>query len=387
MSKRKIFRIAAVPVTLSGFLKGQLRFLNKYFDIYAVASPGSAHSDIHKGEGVGSFEINIERRINMRKDLISLFKLYHLFRREKPDIIHSMTPKAGLLSMTAGFFARVPIRIHTFTGLIFPSEYGFMCFLLKTMDCLTCLFATKIIPEGQGVKNDLINNWITRKPLEVIGNGNVNGIDTKYFSKCEISEDKQLALCSKLDVNKNHIVYIFVGRIVGDKGINELVAAFSRLYEFDDLARLLLVGPFEKELDPLLPLTEEKIINHPGIIWVGYQEDVRPFFAISDVFILPSYREGFPNAVMQAGAMDLPCIVTNINGSNEIIEDGHNGIIIPPKDVEALYAAMKDLFVNKEKRKMLTLTARQNIIDRYERQFVWDELLKEYESLLNEIKE
>lgn len=385
MSKRKMFRIAAIPGSLSGLLEGQLKFLNKYFNVFAVASPGSKHFDIRTEEGIESFEINIERRIHLYKDLISLFQLYLLFRNEKPDIIHSITPKAGLLSMTAGFFAGVPIRIHTFTGLIFPSQNGFMYFLLKNMDRLTCFFATKLIPEGEGVRYDLIKHKVTKKPLNVIANGNVNGIDTVHFSKLKISQDRRFALRSKLDINKNSIVYTFVGRIVCDKGINELVSAFCRLYKFDENTRLLLVGPFEKELDHILPEIEIEVHNHPGIIWVGWQNDVRPFFAITDVFTFPSYREGFPNVLMQAGAMELPSIATDINGCNEIIEDGVNGILIPPNDEETLYAAMVDLLVSKEKRKLLTLTARQIIIDRYERQFVWDELLKEYQNILSEI--
>ena len=178
--------------------------------------------------------------------------------------------------------------------------------------------------------------------------------------------------------------FCFVGRMVRDKGINELIHVFIRLYQENTQIRLLLVGSFEKDLDPFLPEVEEQILHHPGINFVGWQPDVRPFLAASDAFVFPSYREGFPNVVMQAGAMGLASIVTDINGCNEIIVDGKNGVIISSKDEEALYLAMKDFVAHPEKVKQMAANARPMIASRYEQKMVWEALLGEYRRICKE---
>ena len=178
------------------------------------------------------------------------------------------------------------------------------------------------------------------------------------------------------------ITFCFVGRIVKDKGINELLSAFEKLSKENENVELLLVGPEERELDPISSTSQDILESNKNIISVGWQEDVRPFLAQSDVFVFPSYREGFPNVVMQAGAMELPCIVSNINGSNEIIKDGVNGVIIPVKDENAIYDKMKLLADDAELRDKLAKPARKMIIERYEQKFVWKALLKEYNRLL-----
>ena len=249
---------------------------------------------------------------------------------------------------------------------------------------MTYTCATKVYPNSYGLKDFIEKEAFCKsEKLKVIGKGSSNGIDTSTFSKKQIDSQTLQTLREKYNINKKHTVFCFVGRLVGDKGINELVSAFCKLYNIDSDRRLLLVGDLEKELDPLLPITEKQINNHPGIIGVGWQEDVRPFLAISDVFVFPSYREGFPNVVMQAGAMELPCIVSDINGCNEIIEEGINGMIIPVKDENALYNAMLELFENQEKQELLTSVARKMIVDRFEQKYIWEELLKEYQTLLD----
>jgi glycosyltransferase involved in cell wall biosynthesis len=296
-------------------------------------------------------------------------------------MVHSITPKAGLLTMTAGFFAGVPIRIHTFTGLIFPSKTGLLKQLLILMDKLLCKFATHIYPEGNGVKQDLIDFGITSKPLKVIANGNVNGIDTDYFNKKNLSELENQTLKNTLGINSDDFVFIFVGRLVGDKGINELIAAF-KIFNTADNIKLLLVGPLEQELDPLSKDTLQEIKANKNIISVGFQKEVRSYFAIADALVFPSYREGFPNVVLQAGAMNLPCIVTDINGSNEIIVDGINGVIIPTKNSVALFEAMDKLKNEHAFKEKLQKNTREMIVSRFEQKFVWESLLEEYKRIV-----
>jgi len=380
MSKKKIIRVVTSDVSY-GLLTGQLKFLNNHYDVIGVSSPGEKSALAGQSEGIKIVEIEMQRPISIVKDCIALYKLYKFFKKEKPYIVHSITPKAGLLSMIASYLAKVPNRIHTFTGLIFPTREGMFQKLLIKTDQLLCACATKIYPEGQGVKQDLINYKITKKPLKIIANGNINGIDTSYFDPALFSEKQKEALKNELSISSLDLVFVFVGRLVRDKGINELISAFKLISNAHENVKLILVGSYEKELDPVLPETETEINSNPNIIPVGWQNDVRSYFAISDILTFPSYREGFPNVVLQAGAMGLPCIVTNISGCNEIISEGENGIIIPVKDSNTLYNTMEKFIKQPDLKTVLTRNARNIICDNYERQLVWDSLLEEYKAL------
>lgn len=375
--KKKLIRISTIPGSLETLLKGQLKMLSEHYEIVAVSSPGEKMKVLEEREGVRTVSVPMERRISLVKDFISLLRLIVLFAKEQPDIVHSITPKAGLLSMLAAWITRVPVRMHTFTGLVFPTTTGKMQKLLIAMDRLTCFCATHINPEGEGVKRDLINYKITSKPLHVIANGNVNGIDLEYFDR--IPEVMEKAWLYK---KEGTFTFCFVGRMVKDKGVNELVHSFLRLYQEDDQVRLLLVGPFETELDPVLPEVEEQILHHPGICFMGFQGDVRPFLAASDALVFPSYREGFPNVVIQAGAMGIPAIVTDINGCNEIVLPDRNGVIIPSKNEQALYEAMKYFASHSVEVEKMAANARTLIVSRYEQRMVWDALLAEYKSII-----
>lgn len=383
----KLVRTSTVPQSLNGLLKGQLKFLNQYFEITAVSGYNENLEEVKQREGVKIADILMSRKINLIQDLKSLIKLYLYFKKEKPTIVHSITPKAGLLTMLAGKMAGVPIRIHTFTGLIFPTRTGAMQKLLIKMDQLLCWAATNIYPEGKGVKNDLISFKITSKPLKVLANGNVNGIDLEYFSKDQISVEQQLQLKQELGIQPDDFIFVFVGRLVGDKGINELVEAFKQICESTKVknCKLLLVGSLEAELDPLAEKTLKEIESNQNIISVGFQKDVRPYFAISDCLVFPSYREGFPNVVMQAGAMVLPSIVSNINGCNEIIVDGENGTITPVKNTKALEVAMQKMKFDTDYHNQLQQNARPMIQSRYEQKVVWEALLEEYNLLISKL--
>ena len=380
----KLFRITTVPISLKTLLKGQHRFMSQNgFEVIGVSSNRQELQDVQNDEGIDVVALEMTRTISPIKDIKALWNFYRLCKKEKPTIVHSITPKAGLLTMLAGKMAGVPIRMHTFTGLIFPTRTGVMQKLLIKMDQLLCWSATNIYPEGNGVKKDLIDYKITNKPLKVLANGNVNGIDLNYFSKDTITIEHQTQLKNELGIQPNYFVFIFVGRLVGDKGINELVQAFSKLQIPN--TKLLLVGPYETELDPLKDETINEIDSNENIISVGFQKDVRPYFAISNALVFPSYREGFPNVVMQAGAMELPSIVSDINGCNEIVVEGENGTIIPVKNVEAIQKAMQKMMEDKEYYSKLKENARPMIQSRYEQSVVWNALLEEYNSLINRL--
>lgn len=384
LKQDKIIRISTIASSLNILLKGQLKFMNQYFEVLGISSKGKALNEVRERECIRTIEVDMERGISLFKDLQSLIKLYIQFKKEKPLMIHSITPKAGLLSMLAGKLAGVPIRMHTFTGLIFPTKKGKIQKLLIKMDQLLCWASTNIYPEGNGVKKDLIKFKITSKPLKVIANGNLNGIDLEYFSNEQVSLKKKNDLKQELKISESDFVFIFVGRLVGDKGINELVSVFSKLKNKN--LKLLLVGQLETELDPLLSKTLIEIDKNDNIISVGFQNDVRPYFTIANCLVFPSYREGFPNVVIQAGALGLPCIVTNINGCNEIIIENVNGIIVPVKNEEMLMDQMIKIFTDNEFYQKLKENARPMIVERYEKSLVWNAMLEEYNLLIKNYK-
>lgn len=364
--KPKIIRACTVSLSV-GFVSGMLDDLKRQYDVVLLSSPGKEMDDAVAEHGVKAIAVPMQRHISIRHDIVSLWRIVRAFLREKPTMVHSMTPKAGLLCMVAAWMCRVPVRIHTFTGLVFPTSHGLKKKLLMLTDAITCRCATHIIPEGEGVKYDLLSNGITRKPLQVLGYGNVMGIDVQRFSRRKEIEE------AASEIRDNSVfTYLFVGRIVGDKGINELVSAFVRLNRTHPNTRLLLVGFFENELDPVSPEARRLIEECEQIEYAGEQkgDNLVAYYAASDCFVFPSYREGFPNTVIEAGAMDLPCIVTDINGSREIIEHGKNGIIIPVRDEQAIYQSMEQMLTDEQMRKGMTEKAREMIVSRYERGFV-----------------
>lgn len=368
MKTKKLIYCSTIPTSLNIFCKGLLSEMNQEYEVVAVTSPGEEFDEIAGREQIRCIPVEMHREISPIADLRALLGLVHVFRRERPDAVHSFTPKAGLLCMMAAKIARVPVRIHTFTGLVWPTSTGIKRLIIRTTDRLTCACANHIIAEGQGVRHDLVDGGITRKPVEVLGYGNVRGIDLSYWRVSEL-------LTPKTNQDKS-LRFVFVGRLVPDKGINELVKAFIRLLADYPSCTLTLVGWFE-DVTPLLLETRKAIDTNPAIRFVDRQDDVRPFYQAADCLVFPSYREGFPNVVLEAGAMGLPAIVTDINGSREIIKQGENGIIIPPRDADQLLQAMLYMVEHPAELEHMAHAARPLIASRFEQRFV-RKCLKEY---------
>lgn len=369
-----------------GLVNGQLRYVAENgYDCFAVSGgPEENSREFTEREGIPTVLIpHLVRPISIWNDLRALGELIRLFRREKPDIVHANTPKASLLGMVAAWICRVPHRIYTVTGLRFETSTGFMRWLLKTMERITCACATKVIPEGQGVKKTLYREHITSKSMAVLHNGNINGIDLEYFDLTPEVVERANRIREEVG---GSFTYLFVGRIVRDKGITELVDAFERVHIEHPETRLILVGTQEPELDPLPDRTQRLIADNDAIIEAGWQDDVRPWFVASDLFTFPSYREGFPNVVMQAGALGIPSVVTDINGSNEIIIEGKNGTIIPTRDTDALYRKMTEALEQRDRQTEMSAQCRPLIASRYRQEDVWRATLEMYRSLTDDAK-
>ena len=378
----KLIRITTVPISLKILLQDQLKYMNQYFEVIGVSSEGEELNDVKVKEGIRTIELNMSREITPIKDLISLYKMILLLLKEKPNIVHTHTPKAGIIGMIAAWITRVPYRLHTVAGLPVMEATGNKKTILLVVEKLTYACATKVYPNSHGLQKYILQNKLTKQDkLHIVGYGSSNGIDTQYFQKTKeiLNQSKKIKEQYQL---KNKFVFCFVGRVVKDKGINELIYAFNKLSQENHNIVLLIVGQLEKNLDPISSEAEMILKNNKQIQYVGFQNDIRPYLATSNCFLLPTYREGFPNVVLQACSMELPCIVTNINGCNEIIEHDKNGLIIEPKDRNALYDAMRKIENEKKLTLQLGLNTRNDIIQKYDRKAFHQYLLKEYNKVL-----
>lgn len=383
---KKLIRITTVPLSLEKLLNGQWEFFRDHYDITAISSDEGRLLKFGENFKINTFHVPLTRKITPFQDLKSFLILYKFFKREKPKIVHTQTPKAGLIGITAAFFAGVPIRIHDVVGLPMMEKTGFKYCLLYWVEKLVYAFSHRVYPNSIGLKNYMSRvKLASDKKMKILANGSSNGLDTAFFSKKLIPIKQRNTLKSELNINETDFVYIFIGRLVGDKGINELISAFLKLKEKEDNVKLLLVGPYESKLDPLEYETINRIEQTNQIISVGYKEDIRPFFAISSCFVFPSYREGFPNVVLEAASMELPCIVTNINGSNEIIKDKFNGIIVPKKDINALQNAMSEIKNDKDLKNFCKKNSRSSVLKKFDKELLYNELLSEYKALERDV--
>lgn len=372
---KKLIIITTVPMSLATLVKGQAKYLSSYFDVKLVTSFSEKNQEISKAEGVELKSIDMTRQITIIKDLKALIELYKYFKNQKPDIVYTFTPKAGLLGMMASFLSRVPVRIHNIVGMPLMEATGKKFILLKFIERLTYFFSTNLFCNSFGLKK-FINENLTKKDVKVIAQGSINGVDTEFFKNTKTLDEKEL-IRDKFKIDKKDFVITFVGRIVKDKGINELIEAFVNLSKKYNNLKLLLVGDYEEHLNPIKKENKILIDSLDSIITVGFQSDIRDFLSITDLFVLPSYREGLPNSLIEAGSFGIPLLATNINGCNEIIDDGITGILVEKKSAKKLEEAIDKLLEDKELYNSIKLKVRDRIIEKYEQKYFWNELKNE----------
>ena len=327
-------------------------------------------------------EMCIRDRISIFKDFKSLLQLIKLFSKQRPAIVHGNTPKAGLLTMIAAYICKVPYRIYYLHGLRYEGATGVKKKLLMNLERVSCRLATDVFSVSTGVKNTLTKDGICKKNSTVIWNGSINGIAVDHFNPEAVDATTQ---AKKYNIQPEDTVFGFVGRLSGDKGINELVAAFLKVYRTNPTAKLLLVGMFEQDLDPLTPETLQAIKEHNSIIHAGFQKDIRPFLVLMNIFTFASYREGFGIALMEAQAMNVPVISSDIIGCNEIIKEGYNGLLVTPKSVESLRNAMQKLANDKPLTQKMAAVSRDYMIKRYEQKRLWQETLTIYKQITSDV--
>ncbi len=317
----KLMRMTTVPVSLQSLIRGQMRYMKLHgFTVWMSSADGTTIQALEQQEGCPHYIVPMTRRFTPLQDLRALWVAYRLLRRLRPDIIHTHTPKAGLIGMLAGWFAGVPIRLHTVAGLPLMEREGVLKQVLIRVEQLTYACSTGVYPNSMALRAYIEKAIYTNsQKLKVIGCGSSNGIDSNHFRRTDGLLEQAQALRDQWGMQSKTFVWLYVGRMVRQKGIDELIQAYIRLSTTCPDIRLVLVGPFESDLDPISPGSEHLLKNREDIIVTGFQPDVRPYLAMANALVFPSYREGFPNVPMQAACMELPMIVTDINGCNEII--------------------------------------------------------------------
>ena len=379
----RLVRITTLPVSMQVLLKGQMRYMKENgFDVTMISSDGPEVEALKAQEQCPHMSVRLTRKISPLTDLISLIRLVKIFRKIKPDIVHTHTPKAGLLGMWAAWIAAVPVRLHTIAGLPWVETKGAMRMLLKFVEKLTAMPASQIFPNSFVQQQFLLEQGIGTGKSKVLGRGSSNGINCAYFSK----DIDQVAAASTLRASENMEagawVWIFVGRVVKDKGIGELLEAFETLNRQFPQDRLWLLGDEEPELDPLDEQHKKILHKHHAIRSWGFQKDIRPFLAAAEVLVFPSYREGFPNVPLQAGSMGCMLILSDINGCNEIVEHQVNGILVPVKNSSQLLSSMLSVRHDPEMKESFSQAIQQKIQTAYDQQTLWKILLEEYKNWL-----
>lgn len=377
MKKNKLYISTTIPLTFI-FFKGQPRLWKEVFDVCAISSEPDKLKQFADEEGIAYRYIPMKREISLFSDVVSLIKWILFLFTERPYIVHGNTPKASLISMVAAWITRRPVRVYMCHGLRYQGTEGSLRNLLQLMEKITCGCATHVVCVSKGVANVMINEGLCPKEkIRVVGYGSSGGVDIERYNPNKIESNVR----SELNIPEDAFVFAFVGRIVKDKGINELVAAFDHINKKYPNTHLLLVGPVETVQNPVDESTFKTIEKNENIHAVGMQKDVRPYLKASDAFILPSYREGFGMVLVEAGAMGLPCITTDITGCNEIIVPGENGTIIRPRNMEALRNEMEKWVSNPDMVKEMASNARKMVIERYDSRIVRKQYFEFYKSL------
>jgi glycosyltransferase involved in cell wall biosynthesis len=380
----KLIRVTTVPLSLKYLVSGQARYMQEQgFEVIVISSYGPEREEIMRKEGCRHHIIPMTRKMTPLADVRSLWLLYRFFKKEKPDIVHSHTPKAGLLAMLAARLAGVKIRIHTIAGLRFVTTSGLFRRVLVAMEKLTAQSATHVWPNSFSLL-DYINKikLVKSKKLGLIGWGSSNGIDLGRYAMAALKEGKLNEAKRLVSYDDRNIYFLAVGRIVHDKGIDELLKAFTRVHAANDHTRLILLGAFEDDVDPVSDESKAVLKTHPAIIHVGWSEEVEYYMHLSFALIHASYREGFPNVLLQAGAMGCPVICSRIEGNIDLVEQEKTGLLFEVRNEKELQEKMELALANPAVIRQYAENLREKVANHFDQRLIWQQLHQRYQELL-----
>ncbi len=361
------------------FLRGQAHFMREHgVELSAISSPGPELVAFGDGESVPTVAVPMARRITPLLDLVALARLWAHFRRVRPDIVHAHTPKGGLLGMLAATLARVPVRIYHMRGLPLMGARGARRSLLTATERISCGLAAEVLCVSQSLRAAALELGLDDPDhIRVLAGGSGQGVDAaQRFNPARFDETARLLSRRKLDIPPHALVYGFVGRVVRDKGVHELHTAWQSVRATIAEARLVIVGPWEP-LDPISSSVRTSLERDDRVHIVGPTAEVPALYAVMDVLVLPTYREGFPNVPLEAASMELPVIATRVPGCVDAVLDGVTGTLVPARDSAALAEAMLS-YRAVERRIEHGLAGRRRALEQFSRELIWQELLETY---------
>jgi glycosyltransferase involved in cell wall biosynthesis len=383
--QKKIIRITTVPISLKYLLRGQMHFMKENgFDVLMISADGKEINEVMANEDCPHIIVPMTRKITPFKDFVCLWKLIKIFIKEKPDIVHTHTPKAGLLGMMAAKICNVKIRIHTVAGLPLMVETGFKFHLLTFIEKLTYASANQVWPNSFSLLDYIKKQKLTKiNKLKVISKGSSNGIDLNRFSALQFNQETLSEVKKSLAFNDQNVYLLSIGRLVKDKGIVELVETFKDLQYTSKNIKLILVGKFEMELDPLPTNILDEIKNNPNIIHIDWTAHVEYYISLATLFVFPSHREGFPNVLLQSGALGTPIICSSIAGNVDIVENNSTGLHFNVGDTLEIKNQITFALNNPEIMKGMATKLKENIFYYYNRETIWNAILQEYKTLMH----
>jgi glycosyltransferase involved in cell wall biosynthesis len=362
----KICFIAASEMTIKAFLLEHLKTLSRTYDISVAVTTGNEGCLDKYGLDVRVIPVNIERKIAPIADIITLASLIRLFRREQFKIIHSITPKAGLLAMLAGVLTRVPIRIHSFVGQVWVTKKGFMRWFLQLADKITALCANHVLSDSQTQRQFLIDNKILPAgKIRVLANGSVGGVDTGRFKP---DKEARKEIRDKLGLEESDFLILFMGRFTIDKGVLDLSEAFAHAFAGDSNVHLLFVGPDEEQLQDKI---QELCPNTDRIHFIAYFSDIpEKWMAAADLLCLPSYRESFGDIIIEAAACGIPSLASRIYGITDVIVEGQTGLMHEAGNKNQIAELMYEMYKSGEKLYDMGRKARDRAIRLYSKEIL-----------------
>lgn len=367
-----------------GFLQGQLQyFQDRGFDVTVLCPERrKGEWEVAQPQGVPIIDVPMDREIAPPRDLVSLWRLWRIMRTLRPTVTNVGTPKAGLLGGFAAWLNRVPCRFYTLHGLRFETSRGIRRRLLIYAERLACRFAHRVVCVSQSVREKAIAFGLTNLDRTVVfGSGSCNGVDASRFTATPERIRRAAALRYQFGIPAQAPVLLFVGRLTSDKGIPELVRAFLKLgNQFPDL-HLLLAGCFEDE-DPLPVDTRKSLETHPRVVFAGPVQDIATYYAIADVVVLPSHREGLPTVILEAQAAGKPVVGASVTGIVDVVVDGETGLLFPVGDVPALIETLARLITDKTLASKLGRAGQDQVKRNFQQEQVWEALHREYLGVL-----
>lgn len=374
---KKLCFISAHRSSINVFLHDQIAALHKEYKIYCVSNEIDECKITVEHDGYHC--VGIQRGISIGKDIKALIQLTKYFRKEKFDVVHSVTPKAGLLTATAGFFAGIPIRIHIFTGQVWANMKGPKRWLLKIMDRILVLLGNHFLVDGESQRQYLIQQGIlSEKNSEVLGRGSISGVNLNRFVP---NEEVRIKARNEVGVAANKIVFVFMGRLNHDKGLYELLPAFNRLSKVRDDVFLILFGSDEENVQSHFG-EYDNLNPNKNFLYYGVTNEPSNMLQAGDIFVLPTYREGFGSSVIEASALGLPVICSDTYGVMDAMVDNVTGLRCKVGDEESLFIAMNTLADSSEMRKTMGEAGRARVIENFDSKIITQLWVDYYHRLL-----